>query len=149
MIFDCVFLHRNVLEAVTSPGSPHRPSSWALRHAFPPGHPTAPCSQRSPAVARPGWGAAAPPAVPLSHRSRDPAEPTLELGICWWHRWLEQDMRVLATSPSLARAGAGAVGVALGHAGTQRLRNWSPRFVYPLYISQTWKLKKVKFMRKI
>lgn len=39
--------------------------------------------------------------------------------------------------------------VALGHAGTQWLRNWSPRFVYPLYISQTWKLKKVKFMRKI
>lgn len=38
---------------------------------------------------------------------------------------------------------------ALGRAGTQWLRNWSPRFVYPLYISQTWKLKKVKFMRKI
>lgn len=34
-------------------------------------------------------------------------------------------------------------GVALGQTpGTQRLRNWSPRFVYPLYISQTWKLKK-------
>lgn len=25
---------------------------------------------------------------------------------------------------------------------TQRLRNWSPPFVYPLYISQTWKLRK-------
>lgn len=149
MIFDCVFLHSNVLEAVTSPGSLCRLSSRVLRRAFAPGHPTAPCPQRSPGSARPGWGAAAPSAVPLSHRNGDSTEPALELGVCWWHRWLEQDTRVLATSSGLARAGTGVVGVALGHAGTQWLRNWSPHFVYPLYISQTWKLKKVKFMRKI
>lgn len=33
MIFDCVFLHRNVLEAVTSPGSPRRLPTRSSRGA--------------------------------------------------------------------------------------------------------------------
>lgn len=33
--------------------------------------------------------------------------------------------------------------------GSRPLGNWSPPLLSPLYISQTWKLKKVKFMRKM
>lgn len=42
MIFDCVFLHRDVLETVTSLASLRRPPSRALRSAFPPCHPSLP-----------------------------------------------------------------------------------------------------------
>lgn len=54
MIFDSVFSHRNVLEAVTCPDSLCRPCSQALGCAFPPGHPAAPRLQRSPRAAQPG-----------------------------------------------------------------------------------------------
>lgn len=73
MILDCVFLHHNVLEAVTSPGSPRRPRSRALRGASPAGRRSSlprsalgwSPSCRSPRAARPGRGPATLPAVPL------------------------------------------------------------------------------------
>lgn len=42
MIFDCVFLHRDVLETVTSLASPRQPPSRALPSAFPLCHPSLP-----------------------------------------------------------------------------------------------------------
>lgn len=142
MIFDCVFLHRNVLEAVTSPGSPRRP--LPERSSRPPLL-AAPLRARGAPHGRHGRPGL-PLLLPLSRRSGDPAELAPERGPRGAGAGAGRVLVAQVAGVGRAGAGdvpwpgsarAGAVGVALGHAGTQRLRNWSPRFVYPLYISQT------------
>lgn len=132
MIFDCVFLHRNVLEAVPSPGSPRafprRFSSGrsAPRSGFPTGH----------------GRAGVPLLVPLSPAvpwSGDPAEP---------HRSrvaqvAERDALCgEVTSPGPARAGAGAVGVALGHAGYTTIEKLESSFCLSLVHFTDMKIEK-------
>lgn len=169
MIFDCVFLHRDVLETITSLASPRRPPSRALRRACPLCHPSLPSHTTfgvfpnggtaglATDCSRPGTPASRGGAVPACRWQRTPrwswattAKAAMEMGVCLVGAAGQRRRRVCWREVVFTSWAADWCGrVALGHAGTQPLRNWSPRFVYPLYISQTWELKKVKSMRKI
>lgn len=125
MIFDCVFLHRNVLEAVPSPGSPRafprRFSSGrhpAPRSGFPTGH----------------GRAGVPLLVPLSPGAGTPRSRTGAGG--------GAGRAVPATSPGPARAGAGAVGVALGHAGYTTIEKLESSFCLSLVHFTDMKIEK-------
>lgn len=157
MIFDCVFLHRDVLETITSLASPRRPPSRALHSAFPLCHPSLPphttfgvfpngsTAGLATDCSHPGTPASHGRVVPacqwqrMSHWSwATTVKAAMETGVCLAGAAGQRRRRVcwrevVLTSWAAARRGR----VALGHASTQRLRNWSPRFVYPLYISQT------------
>lgn len=66
--------------------------------------------------------------------SGDPAELAPR-----WHRWPERDT---ATSPGPARAGAGTVGVALGHAGYTRIEKLESSFCLSLVHFTDMKIEK-------
>lgn len=140
--FDCVFLHRDVLETVTSLGSPRRPLpqhpkalfflvvlGWFLLSATPVHLALRlECSRTRHRRAGP---------QPHRHPAGDPAASRPR----WTGPALDRTRAGGGDGDGDAAGGCGRTGederTGSRTGGTDGLRNWSPRFVYPLYISQT------------